>query len=181
MNALAIALCAASILVASPKPTARIEQQKTVQRHRSPPGAITLDTAADVDLFAACIRAGLSSAHAAAAVAQVADDETWHSIAALLAIGVPAERAWAPASGVAGLEELAYLARISERSGAAMTTGCTRAAESIRSQVADAATATAERAGVLIALPLTVCFLPAFFTLGLAPTVISLAMSIIPK
>ena len=41
------------------------------------------------------------------------------------------------------------------------------------------AAAEAERAGVLIALPMTLCYLPAFFLLGLAPMVISLGTSIL--
>lgn len=182
MSPFPVVLCAlALLLLAAPKSSDRIaEQTAPTAGRRAPPAKITLDTAADVDLFAACIRAGLSSAHAAGAVARVHGGEPWHSIAALLAIGVSAERAWAPAVGIAGLEDLAFLARVSERSGAAMTTGCSRVADTIRAQVADTATATAERAGVLIALPLTLCFLPAFFILGLAPTVISLALTIIP-
>ena len=38
----------------------------------------------------------------------------------------------------------------------------------------DAAVATAERAGVLIAAPLALCFLPAFMLLGLVPVVVGL-------
>ncbi|WJZ01483.1 type II secretion system F family protein [Corynebacterium freiburgense] len=180
MSVLPLVCLAGAIVLHPPKPTTRIIDPIQRSRRRAPPTGITLETAADVDLFAACIRAGLSSAHAASAVARITDTETWHTIASLLAIGVPAERAWAPADGIAGLEELASLARISERSGAAMTTGCNRVAENIRAQVTDKATATAERAGVLIAMPLTMCFLPAFFILGLAPTVISLALTLIP-
>jgi hypothetical protein len=48
------------------------------------------------------------------------------------------------------------------------------AAES-RSDAADAARATAERAGVLIAAPLGVCYLPAFLCLGIVPVVVGLA------
>lgn len=180
MNILALVLVAAALFVYAPSSSWRVMPPKRAVRRRAPPRDITIETAADVDLFAACIQAGLSSAHAAQAVARIADDETWRTVALLLAIGVPAARAWAPAEHIAGLSELATLAKISERSGAAMTTGCSRVAENIRAQVSDQATATAERAGVVIAMPLTVCFLPAFFILGLAPTVISLALTLIP-
>ena len=37
------------------------------------------------------------------------------------------------------------------------------------------AEATAQRAGVLITVPLGLCFLPAFFCLGIAPVVAGLA------
>ena len=44
-----------------------------------------------------------------------------------------------------------------------------------RAAAGDAAEATAERAGVLIAGPLALCFLPAFVVLGLIPTIAGLA------
>ena len=96
-----------------------------------------LDTAADLELFVACVSAGLSPARAAA------------------------------------------LARSSHHSGAGLSNGCSRIAARLRDDGADHATAEAERAGVLIALPMTLCYLPAFFLLGLAPMVISLGTSIL--
>ncbi|AGF71356.1 type II secretion system F family protein [Corynebacterium halotolerans] len=137
-----------------------------------------LAVAADIDLFAACARAGLSTSAAAHAVAAAGTEPTaaerWRSVAALLAIGVPAGRAWAPMVDLPGLSELAGLARMSQRSGAAIADGCDRISAGLRADAADDATARAERAGVFIALPLALCFLPAFFTLGLAPVVIGL-------
>ena len=85
-------------------------------------------------------------------------------------MGVVAGRAWEPMRGIEGLGELAALATMSERSGGALSTGCERIVDKLRNDTAHAATAAAERAGVLIALPLAVCYLPAFFILGLAPT-----------
>ncbi len=137
-----------------------------------------LAIAADIDLFAACARAGLSTSAAAHAVAEAGADpalaERWRSVAALLAIGVPAERAWTGMVDLPGLSDLAALARMSQRSGAAVAEGSERIAAGLRAEAADDATARAERAGVFIALPLAACFLPAFFTLGLAPVVIGL-------
>lgn len=142
------------------------------------PGPDRLAVASDIDLFAACARAGLSMSAAAHAVAETCADpalaDRWRSVAALLAIGVPAERAWTGMADLPGLSELAGLARTSQRSGSAVAEGCERIAAGLRADAADDATARAERAGVFIALPLAVCFLPAFFTLGLAPVVIGL-------
>ena len=45
----------------------------------------------------------------------------------------------------------------------------------MRAALTDAAEARAQRAGVLIAAPLGLCFLPAFLVLGVAPVVIGLA------
>ena len=131
-----------------------------------------LDTAADLELFVACVSAGLSPARAAAAVA-------WRSPASLLSLGVDADRAWRELAQAPGLGELAALARSSHHSGAGLSNGCSRIAARLRDDGADHATAEAERAGVLIALPMTLCYLPAFFLLGLAPMVISLGTSIL--
>ena len=54
------------------------------------------------------------------------------------------------------------------------TKGAERIASRLRDAAADDATARAERAGVLISIPLTAFFLPSFFVLGLIPTAISL-------
>ena len=48
-------------------------------------------------------------------------------------------------------------------------------ADQCRHDAAHAAAAAAERAGVLIAGPLGLCFLPAFVCLGIAPVVAGLA------
>ncbi|WP_262485216.1 type II secretion system F family protein [Corynebacterium poyangense] len=142
---------------------------------------LLLAGAADIDLFAACTRAGLSTANAAAIVAAAAGEDTkkyWSTIASLLEIGVSPDKAWAGMQDLPGLGELAGLSRTSHRSGAGVAEGCERIASNVRSETSSRATAAAERAGVFIALPLALCFLPAFLLLGLAPVVISLASSI---
>lgn len=142
-----------------------------------------LALAADIDLYAACLRAGLTPAAAAVALVEAGSDpvtgEAWRAVSALLAIGVPAERAWAEVADLPGLGDLAGLARMSGRSGSAMSEACGRISAGLRADAADRATARAERAGVLIALPLTACFLPAFLVLGLAPVVISLGTQLL--
>lgn len=139
--------------------------------------------AADLELFAACLRAGLSPAAATAALAEAGADAVtrpaWRSVAALLAIGVSADRAWTEVADIPGLGDLAGLATLSGRSGAAMADACGRLADALLADAADQATARAERAGVLIALPLTLCFLPAFLVLGLAPVVIGLGTDLL--
>jgi len=143
-----------------------------------------LDTAADLELFVACVSAGLSPARAAAPRALLACAipiglPAWRSTASLLSLGVDADRAWRELAQAPGLGELAALARSSHHSGAGLSNGCSRIAARLRDDGADHATAEAERAGVLIALPMTLCYLPAFFLLGLAPMVISLGTSIL--
>ena len=81
---------------------------------------------------------------------------------------------------IPGGEALAGLVTMSNTSGTAIVDGCGRIAQQLRDDASDLATAKAERAGVLIAIPLTACFLPAFFVLGLAPVVVSLGANLIP-
>ncbi|MDK4209194.1 type II secretion system F family protein [Corynebacterium accolens] len=133
--------------------------------------------AGDIELFAACLSAGLTVHAAATAVARTAEADTqylWETVSALLGVGVPTESAWDHMKGHAGLEDVAGLVILSGQSGATIAAGCTRICTSLRAEASAHATAKAERAGVFIALPLAVCFLPAFIVLGLAPVVISL-------
>lgn len=145
-------------------------------------GVDKLRAAADLDLFAACFRAGLPAAGAAAAVADTYGGdgrgdagEIWRTVAALTALGAEPERAWADMHQLPGGADLAGLVALSGATGAAVADGCERIARGLRDDATADATAKAERAGVLIAIPLTAFFLPAFFVLGLAPVVIGLA------
>mgnify|MGYP002721159606 FL=1 len=115
-------------------------------------------------------------------MARTADAQTkelWETVAALLGVGVPAQSAWGHMKGHAGLEDLAQLVIMSGQSGATIAAGCHRICTSLRAEASAHATAQAERAGVFIALPLAVCFLPAFIVLGLAPVVISLGAQLL--
>ncbi|QPK83404.1 type II secretion system F family protein [Corynebacterium qintianiae] len=141
--------------------------------------------ASDISLFGVCFAAGLPAQSAAAAVAdsygQGKTDplaEKWRTVSALSALGVEAEKAWADFHEVPGGSDLASLVALSQASGTAVTAGCERISAQLRDAASDDATAKAERAGVLISIPLTAFFLPAFFVLGLIPTAISLGSSL---
>ncbi|AIG63551.1 hypothetical protein CATYP_01375 [Corynebacterium atypicum] len=134
--------------------------------------------AADIDLFAACVAAGLSQATAATVVSQATGAELarrWRSVASLMAIGAEPGRCWQAMAAIPGLGELARIAQNSAASGSRIASSSARVSERLRGRVEDQKTAAGQRAGVLIAMPLTFCFLPAFFLLGLAPVVIGLA------
>lgn len=150
-----------------------------LREHRSTPQTDPLAAAADLELYAACVESGLSPAHAAAAVATASNSTSWRRTASLLELGITAEKAWAELYSDPHYAQLAALATNSQRSGAALAHGCRDSAEKLRQEDIDHATARAERAGVLIALPLTLCYLPAFFLLGLAPVVLELGLKII--
>ena len=72
-------------------------------------------------------------------------------------------------------DALLRLARRSASSGAALAEGVSELADRSRHEAADAAIAAAERASVLIAGPLGLCYLPAFVCLGIVPVVAGLA------
>lgn len=147
--------------------------RKKVRGNRADP----LAAAADIELFAACLSSGLSTQQAAMALVRVAAPATapaWKRLSALLGVGVSASSAWEHMRAEPYLEPLARLVVMSNHSGAAIAAGCHRITATLRAEATADATAAAERAGVFIALPLAVCFLPAFIVLGLAPVVISL-------
>lgn len=139
-------------------------------------------TATLFDLLAACLRAGLPTDTAVRAVVPTCSARLATPLqhaADLLAMGADPATAWAPAApGVAvapEFEALARLARRSARSGASLAAAVSELAEEHRARVEEAATARAERAGVLIGGPLGLCFLPAFVCLGIVPVIVGLA------
>jgi pilus assembly protein TadC len=95
----------------------------------------------------------------------------------LLALGDEPASAWTSPGGPVGknAEALLRLARRSASSGTALAQGVAELADQSRHEAADAASAAAERASVLIAGPLGLCYLPAFVCLGIIPVVAGLA------
>lgn len=179
---LALLLLALSCALTAPRPAGRLHHPGEDQRRRSPKtprdGPQAFQTAAELEIYAACMDAGLAPAAAATALAGVAEPSTsrvWAHVGALLALGVPAHRAWDEAADIPGLTDLARIARLADQSGGATADATRRIAHGLRAEASDKSTARAERASVLIAIPLTACFLPAFLVLGLAPVIISLA------
>lgn len=80
-----------------------------------------------------------------------------------------------PGTHDAQTDAVLRLARRSAASGAALADGIVELAVQVRHDAAQAAAAAAERAGVLIAGPLGLCFLPAFLCVGIVPLVVGLA------
>jgi pilus assembly protein TadC len=147
-------------------------------------GPDPLAVASSLDVLAACLAAGMAVSTAAAATAASAPPRlapVLRRAADLLALGADPSVAWSispdlPASSVdAQTDALLRLARRSASSGAALAGGVEELADQSRHDAAHAATAAAERAGVLIAGPLGLCFLPAFVCLGIVPVVAGLA------
>ncbi len=132
--------------------------------------------ASALDVLAVCLEAGMSVAQAAAATARSAPPPLRAMLqraADLLTLGADPETAWS--AGAGDLEPLSRLARRSASSGTALAQGVRELADQLRQDALHAAAANAERAGVLIAGPLGLCFLPAFVCLGVVPVVVGLA------
>lgn len=156
------------------------------QRPRARPtsGSDPLAVASSLDVLAVCLAAGMAVSTAAAATAASAPPAPARALrraADLLALGADPAVAWAvsPEKAHTSVDDhtdaLLRLARRSASSGTALAAGVAELADQSRHDAAHAASAAAERAGVLIAGPLGLCFLPAFVCLGIAPVVAGLA------
>jgi Flp pilus assembly protein TadB len=128
------------------------------------------------DLLAATLRAGVPVDRAAAAVADALGGplgERLERTARSLRLGADPAEAWAHLADVPGAGRLGAAAVRSSTSGGALAGALTRVSEDLRSDRSVAAEAAARRAGVLIVLPLGLCFLPAFLLAGLVPVVVA--------
>lgn len=163
---------------AAPAPTRRVSL-------RRPRVDDPLAAASTFDLFAACLTAGMAVSTAAAAVAPAAPQALaplLRRAAELLALGADPARAWvgghesnAAVPQDKNAEALLRLARRSAASGSALADGVAELAAQTRHDAATSADAVAERASVLVAGPLGLCYLPAFLCLGVIPVVAGLA------
>lgn len=156
------------------------ETSSTPAPEAKAPDALAI--AAGFDLFAACLRAGLPVADAATAIVDVVPTPMGTSLrraADQLALGASPDTAWRPGAMDPSCESLARLARRSARSGSSLSLAISELAAEERGRAEDEAAAAAERAGVLIAGPLGLCFLPAFVCLGIVPVVIGLATKVL--
>ncbi|WP_409427511.1 type II secretion system F family protein [Mycobacterium sp. SMC-11] len=187
MTAAAILLAVAVLAAAGP---ATVRERAGLPRPERPalrrvvPGSDALALAADLEVFALCLTAGMSVSGAATATARHAPPALAAALrrgADLLALGAEPGIAWSAPNGPAAARldptttAVLRLARRSGSSGTALAIGLGELAAQCRDEAAHSATAAAERAGVLIAGPLGLCFLPAFVCLGIVPVVAGLA------
>jgi len=188
----AAVLLAAALLIGPGPSTARVRAGMPARarrsRRRPAHGPDPLAVASSLDVLAVCLTAGMAVSTAAAAAAASAPPKLAQALtraADLLALGADPAVAWSvspetPASSVdTQTDALLRLARHSASSGAALARGVEELADQCRHGAAHAATAAAERAGVLIAGPLGLCFLPAFVCVGLVPVVAGLAHDVL--
>jgi pilus assembly protein TadC len=151
--------------------------RETTQKPRRPD---PLAVASSLDVLAVCLAAGMAVSTAAAATARSAPPimaQILCRAADLLTLGADPAVAWsaAPDSVDPQIDAVLRLARRSSASGVALADAVSGLATQCRQDATHAAAATAERAGVLIAGPLGLCFLPAFVCLGIVPVIAGLA------
>jgi pilus assembly protein TadC len=128
------------------------------------------------DLLAAALRAGAPVDRAVLSVAEALGGplgDRLHRVGRTLRLGGEAEEAWSHLGTVAGADRLTAAAVRTSTSGAALAGALTRLADDLRADRATTVEAAARRAGVLIVLPLGLCFLPAFILAGLVPVIVA--------
>jgi pilus assembly protein TadC len=182
-------LASALLIGADSRPRLRAGLTAVEPRRRSTSSGTSdpLAAASSFDVLAACLRCGMAVSTAASATAPSAPAPMARMLnraADLLALGAEPAMAWTnlPSTGVGPpgpvdihADALLRLARRSASSGAALAQGVAELADQSRHEAADVAGAAAERASVLIAGPLGLCYLPAFVCLGIVPVVAGLA------
>lgn len=134
------------------------------------------DLPLSADLLAAVLRAGAPVDRAVSAVADALGGplgERLDRVGRSLRLGAEPPEAWAQLTDVPGADRLVAAAVRSSASGGALARALTRLADDLRGDRSVAVETAAHRAGVLIVLPLGLCFLPAFVLAGLVPVVVA--------
>jgi Flp pilus assembly protein TadB len=134
-----------------------------------------------VDLMVSCVSAGRPPGQGLLAVAAsvggpLGDD--LRAVAGRLELGADPAAVW---RDLAANETFAPLGRSlsrSARTGSSIGAALSRCAEDLRRERRAAADANARKVGVRAAAPLGACFLPAFFLIGILPTIIGSVRSL---
>ncbi|ASU80739.1 hypothetical protein CDG81_01440 [Actinopolyspora erythraea] len=146
-------------------------------RHRKPPTTSPLRVAAGCDLLAAGLRAGLPPTALLDEMATEFEEpaaEGLREVSRSLSLGADPATGWEPAARHAETAELARAARRSLGSGSGLARVAAEIAVRKRAAASDDAVAHTERTAVRVTAPLGLCFLPAFFCLGVLPTVLGM-------
>lgn len=130
-----------------------------------------------LDLLAVALRAGQPVERAVLAAAPAAGGRSAALIRVgrLLQLGADPADAWASVADDPALAPVAAVAQRSADSGVRLANGLEALAGDLRGQARRQGLARAQRAGVLAAAPLGLCFLPAFVCLGIAPALVGLS------
>ncbi|MFG2893880.1 type II secretion system F family protein [Streptomyces sp. NPDC048248] len=155
-----------------------IVRQRVGDSARLAKARVEADLAPVGDLLAACLAAGAGPRESAEAVGRSLDGPVaarLRHVAAELRLGGEPATVWGRLADLPGAEALARSMERAGISGVPAVEAVSRIAAELRAERGRAAAQRARRAGVLVTLPLSACFLPAFLTLGVAPVLIGLA------
>ena len=156
--------------------------RERVARARRPAPIVRAEVPLTLDLVAAALDAGRPPGAAVAAAARALRGEVGSELADLasrLATVADPTRVWRDATHHPNLAPLARAVVRAERSGAAPALVVTHAADDLRRRRQADLTRRTRAGGVATALPLGLCFLPAFFLVGIVPTLLGLVGSVL--
>lgn len=135
-----------------------------------------------IDLVAAALRAGSTPDSAVRTVAQASGGPVGGCLTrveqALRAGAAPGD-AWAHLGDSGAARRVVRAAQRSGHSGASLGGALARVADDLRTDAVLAAEARARTAGVLVVLPLGLCFLPAFVLTGLVPVIVAVVNGVL--
>lgn len=155
------------------------QPERSVVRERA---AAERDLPLALDLLACVLRAGQPPSAASAAVAAATGGPVGRAmteVARACALGASAQVAWEPLARLVGASATARTLARAAHSGIALADELERTADSRRIARSAAVDARIRRAGVLVVLPLGLCFLPAFVCAGVLPLVVGVAGSVL--
>ncbi|ARF56660.1 type II secretion system F family protein [Streptomyces gilvosporeus] len=153
-------------------------RQRAAEAGRRAEAAVRAELAPAADLLAATLAAGAGPQESAEAVGRSLEGTVaarLRQVAAELRLGGEPAVVWPRLAALPGAEGLARCLERAGISGVPAVEPVARIAAELRAEHGRTAAARARRAGVLVTLPLSACFLPAFLTLGVAPVLIGLA------
>ncbi|MGI5179651.1 type II secretion system F family protein [Dactylosporangium sp. CA-152071] len=134
------------------------------------------------DLLAAALRTGAPPDRAAIVVGEAVGGPVGTRLTLVgraLRLGATPRDAWAHLADLPGGRRLSRVAARSADRGTALTQALERQAADLRVAKAAAGEASARRVGVLVVLPLGVCFLPAFVLIGVVPVVAAIIRDVV--
>ena len=179
MTVLAVLLVVGAVLVA-PRPRAPVPGPRPSAADGSTGPATVDDAAAALVLVAATLRSGTGAVEALEEVARVVEGPAGHELAVVAAAhrwGEPPDRAWTHVGD--GWAAAAVAWHAAHDAGAAPAGLLAAAAARMREEEGRRLEAAVHRSGVLLVLPLGLCFLPGFVATTVAPVVLHLVGSVL--
>jgi pilus assembly protein TadC len=166
-------LVAAAVVIPLASRVLRRIEPPSVRRARQ---AATAELPFAADLLAAALRAGVPVEVAVRSTGSGINGTVGRDLVRVadgLRLGLEPVDAWPVLSATPGADRIVDAVVRSADSGAAVARALERLADDLRSARAVAVEAAAQRVGVLIVLPLGLCFLPAFVLAGIVPVIVA--------